>query len=255
MAKFSVVIITLNEEKKIGKCIDAAFQISDDIIVIDSFSTDNTKKIATEKGAKVFLKKWEGYSAAKNFGAEECSNDWIVSIDADEFISNKLAKSINELEPVTNTVYLVNVFGNFLGKWVKYSGWHPSWKKRIYNKKNFNWDKSVVHEKLTGDIDFNLLKIEGDLYHYSYDTIKDVNEKTERYSKLLAKEMLENGKKIGLLKQVFGPLYKFINTYIFKLGVLDGITGYKISKMNSEVVRKKILYYRDFKKKDNKITF
>ena len=248
MAKFSVVIITLNEEKRIGKCIDAAHQISDDIVVIDSFSTDNTQKIATKKGAKVFLKKWEGYSTAKNFGAEKCNNDWIISIDADEFISEKLAENINELNPRTNTVYLVNVFGNFLGKWVKYSGWYPSWKKRIYNKKNFKWDNSVVHEKLTGDIEFELLKIGGDLYHYSYDTIEDVNEKTERYAKLLAKELFKNGKKIGLLKQIFGPLYKFINTYIFKLGILDGFTGYKISKMNSEVVRKKILYYKEFKK-------
>lgn len=248
MAKFSIVIITLNEEKKIGKCIDAAYQVTDDIVVIDSLSVDRTEEISSKKGARVYLKKWEGYSAAKNFGAEKCNNDWIISIDADEIISNELAENINRLDPVSNTVYLVNIFGNFLGKWVKYSGWYPSWKKRIYNKKKFYWDRSVVHEKLTGDVDHNLMKIEGDIYHYSYDSVEDVNEKTERYSKLLAKEMVKNEKKIGFFKEVFGPLYKFINTFIFKLGVLDGLTGYKISKMNSEVVRKKIIYYKQLKK-------
>ena len=249
MSKFSVVIITLNEEKNIARCIDAASRISNDIIVVDAQSNDNTVKIAKNKGAKVYVQEWKGYSKTKNFGAEMALNEWIVSIDADEVISDELSTSINNIKLKDNTIYQINVLSNFLGSWVKFSGWYPSWKKRIYNKKIFSWNSAVVHEALVGEVDCELVKIKGNLLHFSYQSPKDIEIKIERYSKLLAKEMIKKGKKIGVLKYLFGPTYKFINTFIFKLGILDGITGYRISLMNAKVVRGKIKYYKHLTKK------
>jgi len=251
MSKFSVVIITLNEERNISKCIDAALMVSDDIIIVDAKSNDNTVKIAKEKGAKVYIQEWKGYSKAKNFGAKMASNDWIISIDADEVISEKLSSSIQNIDLKDNTVYQINVLSNFLGSWVKFSGWYPSWKKRIYNKTLFGWNNAEVHEALTGKIDYELLGLEGNLLHFSYQSPEDVEIKIERYSKLLAKEIIKKGKRIGVLKRLFGPTYKFINTFIFKLGILDGITGYKISIMNAKVVRGKIKHY-DYLTKNKK---
>jgi len=245
---FSVVIITLNEEKIIEKCIKAARKVSDDIIVVDSESTDKTAFIAKEQGAKVFITKWLGYSETKNFGVSKAKYDWIISIDADEVLSNELINSINHLKPQPKTIYLINILSNFLGSWVKHSNWYPSWKKRIYNKKEFSWDGAEVHEALIGIKEFSLVKLKGHVFHYSYETENDVLLKTERYSKLLAKEMIKNGKNLGGMKRLFGPIYKFIYTYFIKLGILDGKAGYKISKMNATVVRKKIYYYHEIKK-------
>ena len=249
MIDFSIVIITFNEEKLIEKCIDAASKVSNDIVVIDSHSTDKTSEIVKSKGARIFLKKWRGYSFAKNFGTEQCKNDWIISIDADEILSDELIVTINNLVPKTNTIYQINILGNFLGKWVKHSGWYPSWKKRIYNKNERRWDNAKVHEALTSKGGINLKKIKGNVLHYSYISINDIEEKTIRYAKLLAREMIKNKNTPSLLKQILGPQYKFINTFIFKLGFLDGKTGYLISKMNSDVVRKKIHYFKVFTKK------
>lgn len=251
MNKFSVVIITLNEEINIGRCIDAASLVSDDIVVVDSGSSDKTVVIAKEKGVKVFIREWEGFSSAKNFGAEKTAFDWIVSIDADEVITHELASNINSVELNEKTIYQINVLSNFLGVWVKYSGWYPSWKKRIYNKNIYHWNNAEVHEALVGEKKHKLQKLKGDLLHYSYISTEDVETKVERYSKLLAKGMVKNKKSVGGMKRYFGPTYKFVNTFIFKLGVLDGVTGYKISKMNARVVAEKIKYY-DFLKKREK---
>ncbi len=243
MNQFSILIITYNEEKIIGRCIDAAAKISNDIVIVDAYSEDKTVEIAKSKGANVFLKKWEGYSEAKNFGADKCKNDWVISLDADEIVSEEFIRNIKKLKPVDNIIYQINIKGNFLGKWIYYSGWYPSWKKRIYNKKYFFWNDAVVHESLVGKIEFDLKKIKGDILHYSYDNPDDVNIKSDRYAKLLAKSMVKNNNKPSMLKRLLGSRFKFINTYFFKLGFLDGRAGFRIAKMNAEIVKKKIYYY------------
>ncbi len=243
MNQFSILIITYNEEKIIGRCIDAASKISNDIVIVDAYSEDKTVEIAKSKGANVFLKKWEGYSEAKNFGAGKCKNDWIISLDADEIVSEEFIRNIKKVKPVDNIIYQINIKGNFLGKWIYYSGWYPSWKKRIYNKKYFFWNDAVVHESLVGKIEFDLKKIKGDILHYSYDNPDDVSIKSDRYAKLLAKSMVKNNNKPSMLKRLLGSRFKFINTYLFKLGFLDGRAGFRIAKMNAEIVKKKIYYY------------
>ncbi len=243
MNQFSILIITYNEENIIGRCIDAVSGISDDIVIVDAFSEDKTVEIAKSKNAKVFLKKWEGYSEAKNFGAAKCKNDWIISLDADEIVSEEFIKNIKKLKPINNIVYQINIKGNFLGKWIYHSGWYPSWKKRIYNKKYFYWNNAIVHESLVGKIKFDLKNIKGDILHYSYENINDVKNKSDKYARLLAKNMIKNNIKPGFLKRIIGSSFKFINTYIFKFGFLDGKAGYLIAKMNADIVKKKIYYY------------
>ncbi len=251
MYKFSVVIITLNEENNIGKCVRSANKVSDDVIVIDSGSTDNTINVAKENGAKVYNVDWMGYSRTKNYGVEKAANEWILSMDADEFLSDKLIRSLKNTILENGTIYLINRLSSFLGKWVRHSGWHPEWKKRLYNKNEFHWNDAKVHEELTGYIKPNTIKLDGILYHYSYISEKDVKDKTEKYARLLALEMQRKGKPPKTLKRLFGAKYKFINTFIFKLGFLDGITGYRVSIMNSRVVDLKLKYYKFIKNKKN----
>ncbi len=244
MTKFSAVVITLNEEDHIAQCIEALKAVSNDIVVVDAYSSDKTVEIARASGAEVYKKEWQGYGIAKNFGASKCKNDWIISIDADEVISKELADSINKLNTDDKTAYKINILSNFLGTWIRHSGWYPEWKVRIYNKNVFYWDDKKVHEKLISkEEDCAIKKLKGVLYHYSYLSLNEVEEKTERYAKLLAKEMLRKNKKPSIIKVMFGPAFKFFRIYILDLGILDGKSGYLIGKMNSEVVRRKIKYY------------
>ncbi len=244
MTKFSAVVITLNEEERIEECLKALKAVSDDIVVVDACSSDNTVEIARALGAKVYTKKWEGYGISKNYGASKCKNDWIISIDADEIISEELAESIKKLMPEYGTSYKINRLSNFLGVWIRHSGWHPDWKVRIYNKNLLSWDYKEVHEKLISKgRNLSTKKMKGILYHYSYPRFEDVEDKTERYARLLAKEMIKKNKKPSVLKTMFGPAFKFFRTYILDLGILDGKSGYLISKMNYEVVKRKIKYY------------
>ncbi len=244
MTKFSAVVITLNEEEHIAQCIEALKAVSDDIVVVDAYSNDKTVEIAQSSGARVYKKEWQGYGISKNFGASKCKNDWIISIDADEVISKELAHSINKLDTDDKTAYKINILSNFLGAWIRHSGWYPEWKVRIYNKNVFSWDDKEVHEKLISkEKEYTIKKLKGVLYHYSYSSVEEVEEKTERYAKLLAKEMIRKNKKPSIMKVMFGPAFKFFRIYILELGILDGKSGYLIGKMNSEVVRRKIKYY------------
>lgn len=242
-AGITAVIITKNEEAHIAACIDSLNGLVNEVIVVDSRSEDKTVEIAKALGANVYVKDWEGYGANKNFGSDLASYDWILSIDADEVVDQELKEAILNKELLSGELYLINNITNYCGHWIRYTEWRPAYKFRLYEKANTRWNQRIVHEGLSHKVEPRLVKLPGAMLHYSYTDYKEHLEKTENYAKLSAEQWLVEGKRPGILKRIFGPSVRFIKSYVFNLGFLEGAVGYRISRTNAMQVRKKIQYY------------
>ncbi len=235
MQALSVVIITLNEEKNLPSCLQAVKDIADEIIVVDSFSTDKTVEIAEQYGAKVVQQEWLGYAKQKNFANSLAKNDYILSLDADEVLSDELKHSIQAVEK-WDGAYEFSRLTNYCGSWIRHCGWYPDKKTRIFPKKDTLWEGDFVHETL------NLLPntithcLKGDLWHYSYHNREEHYNQIDKYSSLHAQKMYSKGKKAHWFKLFLSPAFKFFRTYILQLGCLDGTAGYYVSKISAKAV-------------------
>lgn len=223
----SVVIITLNEEAHIERCIRSA-PFADDIVVVDSFSTDRTVEIAEKCGARVFKEKWKGFGPQKAFATEQAKNSWILSLDADEALSPELAAEIiecfSDLDPEAG--YLFPRKSYHLGRWIEHGGWYPDYQLRLYNKTKSQWNSAALHEKVEVK---KVLKMKRDLLHWVFDSLSDQVMTNDRYSTLGANQLAEAGQRFSYLKMLFKPLGKFVETYIVKRGYKDGLPGFIIS--------------------------
>lgn len=228
MRKLSAVIITFNEARNIKRCIASLDGVVDEIVVVDSFSTDATASICKSLGVQFHQREWKGYSKQKNYGNGLASNDWILSIDADEALSEELKTSIiREKESGKDNDFSFNRLTNYCGKWIHHSGWYPDTKVRMFNRAKDDW-QGEVHEKLTVDL-AAVRKLKGDLLHYSYHSVSDHVRRTDTYSTLGAKELFEQGKTASILKLLFNPWLKFNKMYLIRLGFLDGMEGFTIA--------------------------
>lgn len=249
----SAFIISFNEEKNIGRCIASLKKIAAEIIVVDSFSEDNTVAIAESLGAKVIQRPFNGYGEQKLFAQNQTLHDWVLSIDADEVLSPELEKSILLLaEPMLFAAYHVNILTNYCGKWIRHCGWYPQSKIRLWNKKKGSMTADKVHEGIVLH-DKNAAEglLKGDVFHYSYNTISDHIRKIEHYSEIGARFDVERGKKCSLIKLLIAPRLQFISDFIFHRGFLDGYYGYivcKNSSFASFVKYAKIRQYTQLKK-------
>lgn len=241
---FSAVIIAKNEARTIKDVIIAVQKVTDDIIVIlDDRSDDDTFLIASSLRARVFKKKWEGYSNNKNYGATQAKYDWILCPDADEVMNEELLKSLHNLSPDIKSVYEMNIrtwFGNYP---VKYCGWFPDWNIRLYNRTVMNWDGSYVHEKLTSEKSLTHHKLPGIIEHYSFSDETHMQAKFDYYAQMRANEWKKAGKTPSLIKRWFGPAFRFFRTYILKKGILDGEVGYIIAKNEYFLKKKELTYF------------
>ena len=239
-AQISVVLITFNEENKIRKTIEAVSFLTDDIVVVDSFSTDTTKAICEELGVTFVQQVWQGYGGQKNAGHAHAKYDWILSIDADEVVSPELLNELLSLglqsEKQVFNIPFKTYFCNIL---IKYGGWNPQYHIRLFNKKYTEWDKLTVHETLRFPADIIINTLKGTIHHYSYDTFEDYTTKSEKYTDLFARRLKERGKKTTWIKMHVSPVFTFIKEYIFKLGLLDGIMGFKIACLNYNYTKQK----------------
>ena len=239
MEKLSIVIITFNEEKNIKACLDAVVDLSDDIIVVDSFSTDKTKEICEQYANVNFVShKWEGYAKQKNFANSLVKYPYLLSLDADEVISKELMASIKALHSF-NGVYEFSRLTNYCGSWVHHCGWYPDAKIRVFPKEGSYWEGDFVHETLVIPTGLETIRLNGDLLHYSYHSIEDHYNQIEKYSSLHAEKMKHAGKKASFLKQYISPAFKFFRTYFLQLGFLDGKAGYDIARISAKAVRLK----------------
>ena len=226
--KLSAVIITYNEARNIKRCIASLQDVTDEIVVVDSFSTDATPSICKGLGVQFHQREWKGYSKQKNYGNGLASNDWILSIDADEALSEELKSAIlREKENGKGFNFSFNRLTNYCGKWIHHSGWYPDSKVRMFNRNRDDW-KGEVHETLSVESK-SVVKLKGDLLHYSYHSVSDHVKRTDKYSTLGASELFEKGKRASLFKLLFNPWLKFNRMYFLRLGFLDGMAGFTIA--------------------------
>ena len=233
MPKLSVVIITHNEERNIGRCLDSVKVVADDIVVIDSLSTDKTEEICRKYDANFISQKWLGYSDTKNFGNSRAKYDWILSIDADETITEELSKSILSAKALDEKeFYKYNRLTNYCGKWIKHSGWYPDSKVRIFDRNKAKWT-GQIHEKLEFDTNISVGMLKGESLHYSYYSISEHISKMNGFTDISSHELFTNGKRCSIFKLIFKTKLKFLSVYFWKLGFLDGYYGLIIAVLSA----------------------
>lgn len=238
----TAVIISKNEARFIGACVQALSQVCNEIIVVDSGSTDHTVAIAQSAGAKVITYEWKGYGATKNFGNSLAKNPWIISVDADEILSSELIANIKKLKLDHSCFYSLDRIAFYENKWIKHSGWYPDRVIRIFPKDTL-WDDKKVHEKLIIPKGIKIIPIQGRLCHYSYISKEDHLARIKKYAHLSAEELFSKGKNISWIKRAFGPSFRFVKAYIIKLGFLDGKAGYQIAQLDAELIRMCIQHF------------
>ncbi|MGV6860514.1 MAG: glycosyltransferase family 2 protein [Putridiphycobacter sp.] len=235
MEKLSVVIITYNEERNIGRALKSVQNIADEVIVVDSFSTDKTQDIVEAHGAKFIQRKWQGYADQKNFANQLANFAYIFSLDADEEVDAELEKEILKVKSNGfNGVYVVNRLVNYCGQWIKHSTWYPDKKIRIFPKTLTAWEGEFVHETLNIEEGGVQTELKGHLNHYTYYNYKEHRKRADMYSFLTAKKMHANGKKASVVKPYLSALARFVSMYIVHLGFLDGFKGFKIAQISAQ---------------------
>lgn len=239
MNSISVVIITLNEERNIKRCLDSVAPIADEIIVVDSFSTDATESLCVPYANLHFVKHaWEGYVGQKNYANSLATCDLILSIDADEALSEELVQSIQAIknQSVENKAFSTNRLMNYCGRWIRHCGWYPDTKVRIFRRGQAEWTGKKVHETLSLTENTEIIHLDGDLLHYSFYTVEEHRRQNEKFALLSAEEIVEAGKKVSVFKAYTHAIWRFIRDFVIKGGFLDGRTGLTICKINASGV-------------------
>jgi glycosyltransferase involved in cell wall biosynthesis len=231
--KLSVVIITYNEERNIGRCLDSVKTIADEIVVLDSFSTDKTEEICRAKGAKFFQHKFDGHIEQKNRAITYATNPFILSLDADETPDEILLAEIRRVKAKkTSDGYSMNRLTNYCGQWIKHCGWYPDTKMRLWDSTKGKWTGENPHDRyeLT-DRGSTSEHLKGNILHYSYYTVEEHYKQAEKFSTIAAKAAFANGKRSSTLLAMMKCWAKFVRNYIINAGFLDGRNGYIICKV------------------------
>ena len=240
MPRLSVIIITKNESENIADCINSA-NFADEVVVLDSGSSDNTISVAKKLGAKVLYRPWNSYGQHKNIAIKLAKHEWIFSLDADERITKALAKEIKiKINTRLYDVYDVPRRSLFISRFMRFSGWWPDRTKRLFKKNSAQFTSHHVHEHLITKCSIGHLK--EPLIHYSYRDFETDLKKINTYSTLGAKDLKNRGKNGGLKEALFHGIWAFIRTYFLRLGILDGSEGFILAVMNAEAT-----YYRYLK--------
>jgi glycosyltransferase involved in cell wall biosynthesis len=233
--KVSVTVITRNEAADIGAALASAAW-ADEIVVVDSASTDDTVAIARQYTDRVVVREWPGYVAQKNYAASLASHDWILSLDADERVTPGLAGEIRKTlagSPAYAGYRMPRVTWH-LGRWIRTTDWYPDYQRRLYDRRVGQWTGRYVHESLT--IDGRLGTLASELQHFAYRDIADHLETIDRYTTYAARQMHESGRRAGWLRIAGHPPLAFLRNYILRGGVRDGAAGFIISAMNAYYV-------------------
>ena len=233
--KITTVIITKNEEANIKRCLDSLQDVADEIVVIDSFSSDKTETICRTYPNLVFVSRtWAGYAATKNYGDSLVQHPYILSIDADEVLSEKLRFEIIKMKPVLRGAYQMPRLNHIGQKAIKFSGWYPDAKIRLFPKEEAYWSGEFVHEKLVYKGEVHHFK--NDLLHYTYQNFAQFDKKMRNYAALSAKEMYSKGRHLNWFFMFFKAIFKFFSISVLKLGILDGREGLAIAYESSKSV-------------------
>ncbi len=248
----SAVIITKNEAHIIEKALQSLQGITNDIVIVDSGSTDGTQQIGKKFGATVMETTWNGYGANKNKGNVAAANDWILSLDADEAIDETLRLSLQQLDLANEKiVYEVKRKSFFCNKLIRYGEWAGDRTIRLFNRNHASWNDAAVHERLAFAADIKVVSLKGSLLHYTVNNVEEYLGKTMRYAKLSAEKYFAQGKKTNYFKIYLAPLFTFLQHYIFRLGFLDGREGFLIARTTARYTHLKYRYLKEMNDKAN----
>ena len=247
MVKLSAVIIASDEERNISRCVRAVKPVADEVLVYVNNSRDLTAELARKEGANVLDGSWLGYADTKNTANAAARFDWIISLDADEVLSPELQQELLRWkhQPVNASFTRLT---NYCGKFIRYCGWYPEFKWRLFNRKQTVWEGSI-HEQLK-QLDGSLpriKKLNGDCFHFSYYTVEEHLNQSRKFARLAAEDLFRRGKSSSFVKSVLGPPFKFLTMYIFKLGFLDGRSGYFVCKISAHAVRMREKFLRQLR--------
>lgn len=236
MEKISVCIICFNEQDNIRRCLESVKWVKDTggaIVVVDSFSADKTPEIAREYTDRVFQNKWPGFVNQKNYALSLAQNEWVLSIDADEVISDRLRDEItaewNKGGYEKTDAYWMKRHTFYLGRWINHGGWYPDSKIRLFRKSKAKWGGLDPHDRLIMNNDAIINRLNGDITHYTYKNISHQIKTVDRFSDASSEALMKDGKVFCLCNLLCRPPIKFIETYLFKMGFLDGLPGLIIS--------------------------
>jgi glycosyltransferase involved in cell wall biosynthesis len=240
-AGLSAVIVTYNEADRIGACI-RALSFCEEVLVVDSHSTDGTRELATSLGARVIERDWPGYRSQKEFAVGVAAHDWVLCLDADEVVSQRLRDAIVEIKQQGfpqhagwDMPFALNYFGRFLRHGLTYPDRHL----RLIDRRQGGWRGKEIHEHL--EVSGSVGRLHGDIEHYAYRSLAHQLTKLERYAELMARELHARGKRAGLGKILLRPMWRFFSGYVLKLGFLDGWRGLVLSLVEANYVRQKYL--------------
>ncbi len=234
MLKISAVIITFNEQKNIERCLKSVVNVVDEIVVVDSFSTDETKEICLKYNVVFIEHKFDGHIEQKNWAITQANYPYILSLDADECLDEKLTSSILSVKQNWKfDGYKMNRLTNYCGKWIKHCGWYPDTKLRLWDSRKGAWGGMNPHDEYKMQEGSSVGFLDGDILHYSYYTIEEHQKQSDYFSTIAAKAYFKKGKKATFFHLIFSPLIKFIQAYFLKLGFLDGKYGFAICKISS----------------------
>ena len=231
MCLLTVVVITYNEEGNIERCLNSVKGVADEIVVLDAFSTDRTVEIAKQQGALVKQASFSGFIQQKNKALALASNDYILSLDADEALDNELAASILKVKAhFAAPAYMMNRCTNYCGRYIRTGTWYPDRKVRLFDKRIAEWSGLNPHDKVVLKDNINGIQhLKGDILHYSFPSIEEHVRKNNKYSSIAANAMLAKGRKANWFKILVNPFWAFFHCYFIRMALLEGFSGFVIS--------------------------
>lgn len=251
--KVSAAIITYNEAENIADCIRSLAGLVDEIVIIDSGSTDETQTIAAQFSGVRFLVNapFPGHIQQKNFAMNACKNDWVLSLDADERISDALKSSIVEFtqNPGNYIAAKFNRLNNYCGQWIHHSGWYPDEKIRLWNRNFGKWGGTNPHDKV--EVSGKVVKLSGDLLHYTFKTKAQHQQTMLKYAQIAGNALFEQGKSAGFSNRFLNPAFRILRDFILKKGFLDGKAGWRIAWENALYTYRKYEILHQLRKKTN----
>jgi glycosyltransferase involved in cell wall biosynthesis len=232
MLPISAVIITYNEERNIRRCIDSLHDLVEEIVIVDSFSSDKTREICIEHPKVRFIEhRFEGHIEQKNYALDQAKNDIVISLDADEALSDELRNAIKEID-FSNPApaYKFNRLSNYCGQWIRHGSWYPDVKMRLFNRHLTRWKGTNPHDKAELVDGGKAIHLSGNLLHYTFSTAEEHIRKLDYFSTLAAKAYLEKGRRATFFNLYIRPPFAFFRDYVLRNGFLDGYYGFIIAR-------------------------
>jgi glycosyltransferase involved in cell wall biosynthesis len=233
--KISAVIITYNEERNIGRCLESLSGIADEIVVVDSFSTDKTREICSRYQIKFILHKFEGYVEQKNWAITQAQYEHVLSLDADEVLSDALKESIIKIKENELAIgYTMNRLTCYCGNWIRHCGWYPDVKLRIFDRRKGSWIGSNPHDhyEITGGSE-GIIRLKGDILHYSYYSLSQHLQQVDKFTSIASESAFRKGKTVTVAGITVRTWWTFFRGYFLNLGILDGYAGFLVCRISA----------------------